>query len=94
MKTNALTLLFVLFILMLSAGDLLAQDTTKNVMHVLVKYDGTEFIGRIISQDAREVMIETKEAGEVITHLAFYAGWPSAFTAVPVAKHVFDKRPR
>ena len=35
-----------------------------------------------------------EEAGEVITHLAFYAGWPSAFTAVPVAKDVFDKRPR
>ena len=35
-----------------------------------------------------------EEAGEVITHLAFYAGWPSAFSAVPVAKDVFDKRPR
>ena len=35
-----------------------------------------------------------EEAGEVITHLAFYAGWPNAFSAVPVAKDVFDKRPR
>lgn len=35
-----------------------------------------------------------EEAGEVIAHLAFYAGWPSAFSAVPVAKDVFDKRPR
>ena len=34
------------------------------------------------------------EAGEVITHLAFYAGWPNAFSAVPVAKDVFEKRPR
>ena len=33
-----------------------------------------------------------EEAGEVITHLAFYAGWPNAFSAVPVAKDVFDKR--
>jgi 4-carboxymuconolactone decarboxylase len=34
-----------------------------------------------------------EEAGEVIAHLAFYAGWPQAFSAVPVAKDVFDKRP-
>ena len=35
-----------------------------------------------------------EEAGEVISHLAFYAGWPHAFSVVPVAKDVFDKRPR
>lgn len=35
-----------------------------------------------------------EQAGEVISHLAFYAGWPYAFSAVPVAKDVFDKRPR
>jgi 4-carboxymuconolactone decarboxylase len=34
------------------------------------------------------------EAGEVITHLAFYVGWPNAFSALPVAKDVFEKRPR
>jgi len=34
------------------------------------------------------------EASEVLTHLAFYAGWPNVFSAVPVAKGVFDKRPR
>jgi 4-carboxymuconolactone decarboxylase len=32
------------------------------------------------------------EAGEVITHLAFYAGWPNAFSAVAVGKEVFGKR--
>jgi len=34
------------------------------------------------------------QAAEVITHLAFYAGWPNAFSALPVAKEVFDKRPK
>src|SRR5207244_3096118 len=34
------------------------------------------------------------QAGEVITHLAFYAGWPNAFSALPVAKDVFEKRPK
>jgi 4-carboxymuconolactone decarboxylase len=32
------------------------------------------------------------EASEVISHTAFYAGWPNAFSAVPVAKGVFDQR--
>jgi 4-carboxymuconolactone decarboxylase len=35
-----------------------------------------------------------QQAGEVITHLAFYAGWPNAFSALPVVKDVFEKRPR
>ena len=29
---------------------------------------------------------------EVITHLAFYAGWPAAMTAALVAKQVFEGR--
>jgi 4-carboxymuconolactone decarboxylase len=33
------------------------------------------------------------QASEVLTHLAFYAGWPNVFSAIPVAKEVFEKRP-
>lgn len=33
------------------------------------------------------------QASEVITQVAFYAGWPNAFSAVPVVKGVFDSRP-
>jgi 4-carboxymuconolactone decarboxylase len=33
-----------------------------------------------------------KEASEVLTHLAFYAGWPNVFSALPVVKAVFEKR--
>jgi 4-carboxymuconolactone decarboxylase len=32
------------------------------------------------------------QAAEAITHLAFYVGWPNAFSALPVAKEVFAKR--
>lgn len=32
------------------------------------------------------------ELVETITHLAFYAGWPSAVTAVGVAKEVFQQK--
>ena len=35
-----------------------------------------------------------EEAGEVVTHLAFYAGWPNAFSALPVVRDVVEKRPR
>jgi 4-carboxymuconolactone decarboxylase len=34
------------------------------------------------------------QASEVLTHLAFYAGWPNVFSALPVAKDVFEKRPK
>src|SRR6266567_931121 len=34
------------------------------------------------------------EVSEAITHLAFYVGWPNDFSALPVAKDVFEKRPK
>jgi 4-carboxymuconolactone decarboxylase len=33
-----------------------------------------------------------EQAGEVATHLAFYAGWPNAFSALPVVKDVVEQR--
>ena len=33
-----------------------------------------------------------EEAGEAVTHLAFYAGWPCAFSAMPVVQDVFATR--
>jgi 4-carboxymuconolactone decarboxylase len=35
-----------------------------------------------------------QQASEAITHLAFYVGWPNVFSAMPVAKEVFEKRAR
>lgn len=32
------------------------------------------------------------QASEILTHLAFYSGWPCAFSAVPVVKGVFGSR--
>lgn len=32
------------------------------------------------------------QASEVLTQLAFYAGWPNVFSAMPVVKDVFEKR--
>ncbi len=36
--------------------------------------------------------VTQEEIGEVITHMAFYSGWPTAANAVQVAKEVFDSR--
>jgi 4-carboxymuconolactone decarboxylase len=33
------------------------------------------------------------EASEVLTQLAFYTGWPSVFSALPVVKSALEKRP-
>ncbi len=41
---------------------------------------------------ARDNGVTQAEVVEVITHLAFYAGWPSAVTAIAVAKDVFQKQ--
>jgi 4-carboxymuconolactone decarboxylase len=33
------------------------------------------------------------QASEALTQLAFYAGWPNVFSALPIVKGVFEKRP-
>jgi 4-carboxymuconolactone decarboxylase len=33
-----------------------------------------------------------EQVGEAMTQLAFYAGWPNVFSALPVAKDVLEKR--
>jgi 4-carboxymuconolactone decarboxylase len=36
--------------------------------------------------------VTKEEIGELITHLAFYAGWPSAMSAAKVLKQVFEEK--
>jgi 4-carboxymuconolactone decarboxylase len=36
--------------------------------------------------------VTREEISELITHLAFYAGWPSAMSAARIVKQVFDER--
>jgi len=40
---------------------------------------------------AMENGISREELIEVITHLAFYAGWPTANTALPIARKAFEE---
>src|SRR5581483_2631753 len=41
---------------------------------------------------ALENGVTREEIGELITHLAFYSGWPTAMTAATIAKSVFDEQ--
>ena len=50
-------------------------------------YRGDQIKGHIERALANGVTKE--EIGEVITHMAFYAGWPTAMTAARIAKGVF-----
>ncbi len=42
-------------------------------------------------QRAVENGVKKEELIEVITHLAFYSGWPNAMSAIMTAKEVFSK---
>jgi 4-carboxymuconolactone decarboxylase len=39
---------------------------------------------------ALENGVSRDELIEVITHLAFYSGWPTANTALPIARRIFE----
>ena len=41
---------------------------------------------------ARDNGVTQEELIETITHLAFYAGWPNAVSAIAVAREVFEKK--
>jgi 4-carboxymuconolactone decarboxylase len=43
-------------------------------------------LGRVVENG-----VEEQELIEAITHLAFYAGWPNAMTAILIAKELFAK---
>ena len=36
--------------------------------------------------------VTKEEIGELITHVAFYAGWPCAMSAAKIAKGVFEEK--
>jgi carboxymuconolactone decarboxylase family protein len=41
---------------------------------------------------ARRNGVTEEELIETITHMAFYSGWPSAVSAIPIAKEIFQKK--
>ena len=47
---------------------------------------------RIHLQRALDNGVTKDELSELITHLAFYSGWPTAVTAAGIAAEIFEKR--
>lgn len=56
---------FTLLILLLSTQSYAQKDTLKVKLFVVTTNDGGEFIGEIISEDAKDLIIKTKDKGEV-----------------------------
>ena len=46
---------------------------------------------RLHTSLALENGVSKEEISEIITHLAFYAGWPTAVNASKIVKQVFDE---
>lgn len=63
MKKIALLLFLALFGLV--SIDVQAQDIDTSKTYLIIKNDGTEYIGKIMSKDAREVLIATENVGQI-----------------------------
>jgi 4-carboxymuconolactone decarboxylase len=61
------------------------------VAALVAMYRGDQLKGHLERALANGVTKD--EIGEVITHLAFYSGWPTAMTAARIATKVFEAKP-
>ncbi len=73
--------------------DLVARDRSLVTVSSLVARGQAAQIPYHLNR-AMDHGLTQEQAAEAITHLAFYAGWPNAFSALPVAKEVFEQRAR
>ncbi|NIT56333.1 MAG: 4-carboxymuconolactone decarboxylase, partial [Aliifodinibius sp.] len=71
--------------------DLAPRDRSLVTFSALIASGQVEQIGFHLNRAMDNGLTQT-EAGEVLTHLAFYAGWPKAFSAVSVVRGVFENR--
>ena len=70
--------------------ELSKRDRSLATVSALVAMNRPEQL-RFHLQRAVENGVKKEELIEVITHLAFYSGWPTAVTAISTAKEVFSK---
>ena len=71
-------------------AELSPRDRSLVTVAALIANGNTEQLTGHLSRAKRNGLSET-ELAEVIIHLAFYAGWPRAMSAVRVAREVFKK---
>jgi 4-carboxymuconolactone decarboxylase len=71
--------------------DLAPRDRSLVTVSALISAGQVEQVPYHLNR-AMDNGLTRAEASEVISHLAYYAGWPNAFSAAPVARSVFEKR--
>lgn len=71
-------------------SELSKRDRSLVTVAALVANGNTEQLTGHLKRAKDNGLSET-ELAEVIIHLAFYAGWPRAISAVKVAREVFEK---
>lgn len=81
----------VLFLDLWLRPDLAPRDRSLVTVSALIASGQVEQVSFHLGK-AMDNGLTREEAGEMITQLAFYAGWPRTFSALPVAKGVFEKR--
>jgi 4-carboxymuconolactone decarboxylase len=81
----------VLFADLWRKADLASRDRSLVTMAALIARGQAEQLPFHLNR-AMDSGLTQAQASEVITHLAFYTGWPRAMSAIPVAKTVFDAR--
>ena len=71
-------------------AELSPRDRSLVTVAALIANGNTEQLSAHLLR-ARENGLSESELAEVIIHLAFYAGWPRAISAVKVAREVFAR---
>jgi 4-carboxymuconolactone decarboxylase len=71
-------------------AELSPRDRSLVTVAALIANGNTEQLAGHLSRAKQNGLSET-ELAEVIIHLAFYAGWPRAMSAVTVAREVFKQ---
>jgi 4-carboxymuconolactone decarboxylase len=71
-------------------AQLSPRDRSLATVAALIANGNTEQLAGHLSRAKQNGLSET-ELAEVIIHLAFYAGWPRAMSAVKIAREVFKK---
>ena len=71
-------------------AELSPRDRSLVTVAALIANGNTEQLTGHLNRAKQNGLSET-ELAEVIIHLAFYAGWPRAMSAVKVARSVFEQ---
>ena len=72
------------------SAELSKRDRSLVTVAALIANGNTEQLTGHLNRAKENGLTET-ELAEVIIHLAFYAGWPRAMSAVKVAREIFKR---